>query len=186
MQSFELIVLVGSAAVTAGCQRQSSPDSKQPATGATRAKAIAEVQRLGGRYEIDSSDPDQPIVNVDMDGNKTDDTTVALFSGLTQLKSLGLSRTQITDKALAQLQRLERLEALSLTNCNVTDAGLKSLEALPSLQFLALGGTQITDAGLASLEKMKTLRTLYLKHTGVTQAGIQGLKKAMPQLRIVD
>jgi len=50
---------------------------------------------------------------------------------LTKLRSLGLSRTQVTDAGLEHLTGLTNLEKLWLANTQVSDEGVKKLrEAL--------------------------------------------------------
>jgi Leucine-rich repeat (LRR) protein len=49
------------------------------------------------------------------------------------------------------LKGLTNLETLLLDNTNITDAGLVHLKGLTNLQTLSFIGTKITDAGFAEL-----------------------------------
>jgi len=51
----------------------------------------------------------------------------AQFKGLTQLRVLGLSGTQVTDAGLQHLKGLTQLRKLYLNNTKVTNAGAESL-----------------------------------------------------------
>ena len=68
--------------------------------------------------------------------------------GLTQLQSLDLAGTQVTDAGLEHLKGLTQLQSLDLGQTQVTDAGLEHLKGLTQLQSLNLGDTKVTDAGL--------------------------------------
>ncbi len=73
---------------------------------------------------------------------------------MTNLKSLGLSGTKVTDAGLKELAGLKKLESLGLNGATqVTDAGLKELAGMKKLQFLEVSGTQATDAGVKWLRQ---------------------------------
>ena len=56
------------------------------------------------------------------------------------------------DSAMANLAGLTHLRVLSITNTEVTDAGLASLKGLPRLQTLNLTGTKVTNTGITDLQ----------------------------------
>jgi len=51
------------------------------------------------------------------------------------------------------LKGLTNLQSLDLYDTQVTDAGLVHLAGLTNLGWLYLHGTQVTDAGVAELQK---------------------------------
>jgi hypothetical protein len=170
-----------------GCQGQSSAGRTKAEEEAAkaRAKAIAEVEKFGGRYETDETLPDNPIIRVDLPNKKAGDSSLVVFGSLKELRILNLAETSVTDSGLPWIKGLTKLEVLTLTDDGITDVGLKHLENLTSLQFLALGGTRISDAGIASLEKLHNLRTLYINNTPITEAGAKRLQKTLPTTRVV-
>ena len=72
-----------------------------------------------------------------------------------------------TDKELANLQ-LTELQSLNLSYSKVTDDGLQILERAIQLQSLSLHGTFTTDAGLVHLKGLTKLQSLDLGYTNVT------------------
>ena len=98
------------------------------------------------------------------------------LKGLTNLQNLGIGRTQITDAGLVHLQGLTNLRNLVLEETQVTDAGLRQIEGLTNLQDLTLAGIQITDAGLVHIEGLIKLERLNLDNTKITNAGLVHLK----------
>ena len=58
------------------------------------------------------------------------------LKGLTNLQSLNLHGTKITDAGLAHLKGMTSLESLTLSNTKVTSAGVKHLQtALPKCKI---------------------------------------------------
>ena len=88
-----------------------------------------------------------------------DDSDLQHLSGLTGLKHLGLSSTQIKGPGLVHLSGLKSLEALLLGRTEISDDSLKHVARLKSLKRLDLGSTKVTDAGLVHLRNF--LRNSY-------------------------
>jgi hypothetical protein len=81
--------------------------------------------------------------------SKISDRAWENLTRLTSLESLYLRG--IRDSAMSNLRGLSRLRLLDITNTDITDAGLVNLKGLKGLRTLNLGGTKVTDAGVASL-----------------------------------
>jgi hypothetical protein len=76
-------------------------------------KAIAAIEKFGGRVTFDANKPGKPVISVD------------------------LSNTKVTDAGLVHLQGLTKLQELYLSKTNVTDAGVKKLQAeLPKCRIM--------------------------------------------------
>ena len=52
-----------------------------------------------------------------------------------------------------QLKGLTNLQTLILSGSNITDAGLVHLKGMTELQWLSLRKTEITDAGVSGLKE---------------------------------
>ncbi len=165
----------------------------------TQRTAVAAIQRSDGyvEYEWDITNPARKpskgpawpkwlvdhlgvdyfynVVAVDLDDRATDLDLVRV-GNLTSLRSLQLSRSQVTDAGLEYLQGLTSLKRLTLRVTDVTDAGLAHLQGLTGLEELRLGSTGCSDAGLAHLSALPRLRILGLGNTQVTTAGLARLK----------
>ena len=129
---------------------------------------------------------------------------------LTQLETLRLRRTRVTDAGLRHLRELRRLRFLEIFLApEVTDAGLSHLEATDTLRHLdltntgvadeslriigrhtqltelILTGTEVSDQGLRHLEALTQLNTLHLLNTNVSPEGVAGLQERIPRCRIL-
>ena len=146
-------------------------------TNIDQAKAIAEIEKLGGKVTVDEKSPRKPVICVDLSSSKVTDVWLTTLRGLPQLQSLDLFSTKITDAGLEHLKGLTNLQSLDLRATHVTDAGLRQLKGLPSLQSLNLMCRRtVTDAGMEYLEELTNLRSLDLAATKVTDAGLVHLK----------
>lgn len=140
-------------------------------------RAIAAIQRLGGKSEVDEKAPDRPLVKVDLSFAQLTDADVAHLKGLAGLQELYLCGTEVTDAGLEHLSGLTALEVLDLWRCgNVTDAGLEHLNRMTALRKLSLWNTEITDAGLGHVGRLTSLQQLDLSHTQVTCDGLEHMK----------
>ncbi len=115
------------------------------------------------------------VIEVDF-ARDANDTTLELVRHLTQLRTLSLYETQVTDAGLVNLRGLTHITNLNLRKTKVTDAGLADLSGLTQLETLDLGGTHVTDAGVVYLNSMTRLHCLVVEETQITDAGIAELK----------
>jgi serine/threonine protein kinase/sugar lactone lactonase YvrE len=104
------------------------------------------------------------------------DRDLAALRGLTNLRSLNLDHTEVTDEGMQDVAGLTGLVSLSLTNTQVTDAGLAKLKSLAGMDDLRLDKLPITDAGLAHVTAFSKLRKLSLYQTRITDDGLAYLK----------
>jgi len=126
-----------------------------------QAKAIAEIEKLGGRVTLDEKSPSKPVIGVNL--------TCSL---------------KVTDAGLVHLKGLTTLRSLNLGNTKATDAGLEHLRGLADLHKLILWDTWVTDAGLEHLNGLTNLQSLDLRKTQVTENGVKKLQQALPGCQI--
>lgn len=129
----------------AGCSR--------PQGNPTEAAAMALIQKLGGKFEVDANLPDAPIVKAYLHNTEVSDADLGSLKSLTRLQNLFLGRTKVTDAALEQMQGFTQLRTLSLNGTGVTDAGVVHLGGLSNLKTLNLQETKVTAAGIAELKR---------------------------------
>ena len=149
------------------------------------AKAVAEIRRLGGRfnaYALDPTSSRKSVIRVLLGGAQLTDKWLEHLKLLANLAVLDLSDTQVTDAGLEHLRGLVLLEDLDISGTQVTDAGLEYLKEMAKLRSLGLWQTRITDAGLKQIKGLKALESLYLRRTQVTDIGLEHLKE-LTQLR---
>lgn len=152
-----------------------------------QAAAIAEIQKLDGKVSFDEDAVGKPVFAVDFNETHIGDDDLKAIEGLTELKTLILSHTQVTGAALKHIEGLTQLRSLLLHDTRVTDAGLGHIKDLVHLRDLTLDDTQVTDAGLKQLGRLVELKRLGLDGTGITDDGLKQLKglKALEGLGVL-
>ncbi len=143
-----------------------------------QAKAIAEIEKLGGNVIVDEKS--QAVIGVSLRKTKVTDAELVLLRGLTRLEEIDLGKTGVTDAGLVHLKGLAKLQWLGLQETKITDAGLVHLQGLTKLQWVGLAETKVTDVGLEHLKKLTKLQSLYLGDTKVTKQGVQKFQQALP------
>lgn len=93
-------------------------------------------------------------------------TSVSRLAGLTTLKSLNLSETQVRD--VSALAGLINLQTLDLSHTGVSDVA--ALAGLTNLQTLYLNGTGVRD--VSALAELTNLQTLNLKDAEVSDVSV--------------
>lgn len=96
----------------------------------------ARLTRLGSPYEhfvahrrhVDLTNFHQPYSRI---------------SNLTDITTLVMANSDVTDESLKCLEKLENLVYLDLRNTHITDEGLHILAQLPNLHYLQLGGLKL-------------------------------------------
>jgi hypothetical protein len=162
--------------VASGCTANVNPE---------QAKALAEIEKLGGKVTFDEKSREKSVIGVNMSGTTVTDAGLEHFKGLSQLQELYLTDTKVTGAGLEHLKGLTNLQRLDLMNTKVADAGLEHIKGLTRLGWLNLWGTKVTDAGLNPLAGLTTLQSLNLLFTDVTADGVKRLQQALPNCKIV-
>jgi internalin A len=180
----------------------------------SKGRTIAEVERLGGKVELDEALPAKPIIKIDLHSTqitdadlsflvkaskelkqlryldlrltKIGDAGVANLRHLTSLQTVNLFRTQLSDQGLSYIKNLKRLQTLLIGGTKVTDAGLVNLKSLKELKKLSLFQTQVTDAAIPHLKVLPKLESLLISGTKISDAGARELQKALPRLRFSE
>jgi len=122
------------------------------------------------------------VTSVVLHGEAIDDCWAVPLGALSDLQTLDMSYTSVSDAGVKQLSHLRHLELVSLAHTRITDAGLESLTALPSLRLLQLHSTRITDSGARHLAEIETLEDLALDSTLVSDDAMSHLR-ALSNLR---
>ena len=82
------VISLSLAVVTPGWSAEANPD---------QAKAVAEIEKLGGKVTFDEKLPDKPVKAVDLTGGMISDAGLGYLEGFTQLQSLDLTDNLISD-----------------------------------------------------------------------------------------
>ena len=115
----------------------------------------------------------------------TDSNVESVLSCFSNLRSLNLSFSSITDKSMKAVSSHSKLETLNIRQTEITNEGVELLSASRSLTKVYLNGTKISDDSIAHLSQMKQLKYLKISFTTVTDKSVDILCK-MPNLVTVD
>jgi len=113
-------------------------------------------------------------------GAKPGDYYLRHFAGLTGLKVLHLSNTNITYKGLRHLKQLQSLNYLELSSGRLDDRALPHIAELTSLETLVFG-FRVTDDGLRHLAPLNNLKELFLWVNDIGGPGLRHLAE-LPNL----
>jgi hypothetical protein len=112
------------------------------------------------------------------------DVGLACVAGRTDIISLNLRDTKITDAGLMHLTTLSGLKRLHLERTAISDDGIEHLAGLKNLEYLNLYSTKITDASLGYLKELESLIHLFIWETDISDDGARRLQTALPNLKI--
>ena len=161
-------------AVTFGCKNPSSESNGG-------AESIQEIRAMGGEVVVTLG----KVVRINLSSKPVTDVDLETLGQFTDLQSLSLADTTITDDGLRHLALFKRLRELTLSGCpNISGAGLKHLQALRSLYKLQLSGNrQLDNEAIRALWPMRSLGKLDIYQTGVDDDGYNELVRRLPALK---
>ncbi|MHB0960963.1 MAG: DUF1559 family PulG-like putative transporter [Pirellulaceae bacterium] len=146
-------------------------------------EALKAVTTRSGGEQMCLGDIDE-VGLVNLAHGPVTDATIQQMS-YDSVRSLWLSRSEITDRSLAHLAAASSLSKLHLRSTHITDDGLRHFLLGPPLIFLDLCDTQIGDDGLRHLARTAELQcpgiTIDLRGSRVTVAGVAQFLKSMRQ-----
>ena len=119
-----------------------------------------------------------------LDRTPVTDAGLGALTGLRKLRELHLAQTRVTDAGLRHVRKVPNLQQLNISSTRTTDSGLAELAGLDDLEVLVLSDTKITDAGVKHLKRMSNLRELLVSGTSITSAGVRELHTALPRLQV--
>ncbi|XP_073021117.1 uncharacterized protein [Primulina eburnea] len=82
--------------------------------------------------------------------------------GRTNLKSLQIASSKVTDSGISFLRALKKLALLNMEGCPVTARCLESLTTLGALLFLNLSRCNLIDEGCDKFSELRSLKVLNL------------------------
>jgi len=141
-----------------------------------QAKVIAEIWKLGGKVAIDEKSPGKPVISVTLTGSKVTGRCVEASPWLSQLQSLNLGDTKVTDAGLGHLKGLSHLQSLDLHRMQLTDSGWSISKTYPTFNRWTCTELRSPTLGWGISKKLANLQTLNLGTTHVTDVGLATLK----------
>lgn len=122
------------------------------------------------------------IERLTLDGAKLRPEDYELLGKIPRLRSLSLSRTNVTDTNVSRLPL--GLTSLSLNGTSVTDKSISRLAAMNGLVRLDITDTEITPDGLRLLEPLRSLDELRIADSCITAESVESLR--LMQLQVVE
>lgn len=95
-------------------------------------------------------------------GRKLNDEHCAALASFSEVSSVDVSNSQVTDAGIVHLAKLSTLTSLNIAHTNVTGAGLKSLQSHTKLRSLVCAPQSWSVDFVQSLLAMNSLDELYL------------------------
>lgn len=121
---------------------------------------------------------------VNVSGTQIKGRSLSVLAEIPKLRILDLRRTKLDSGALAGLKSCKSLETLLLSDTNIRDDDLKALTDLKMLKYITLHKTGITDNGLKILSQLKNLKYVSLYDTSTTKAGREELSQTLSGLSV--
>lgn len=106
---------------------------------------------------------------------KLTDAHLRSISGLSELESLSIPSSVITDRGADTLVKFTQLEHLDLASDQITDNTLKKISRLPGITRLEISGSQLTGNGILHLTNLRKLRSLTLKNVALSEEAMTAL-----------
>lgn len=143
-------------------------------------RAVAVIERAGGRVVRDESQPGKPVVSVFLSGKTITDEEVKILAAFKELRRLEINDCpKLTDAGIKELSGLGKLTELRMTEFNkITDVGLSALQQLKDVDFYH--ARFVSEKGLQQLKRLEKLSF------GCCDAlGGPGVEKALPNVKVV-
>ncbi|MCA2964970.1 MAG: hypothetical protein INH40_13785 [Acidobacteriaceae bacterium] len=140
------------------------------------------VKEVGGTATADAQGR---IVALDLSRTWVNDSDLQRVGTFTELRTLDLSHTRVTDLGFVHLKKLRNVTAVNLYYAElVGDGACAVMKLWPKLQTLNMRGTKVTDTGVAHLAGHAGLESIDVGFALFTDNGVE-LLATMPKLRHV-
>ena len=129
---------------------------------------------FGGQFQSSESG----VSGISLSSDRFGDRQCARIVAMSDVESVDLAGTGITDESLTFLAKLPSLRKLRLDRCEITGQGLAVLASAKSLTDLSLAGCRLGQIGDDNLGKLKSLTVLNLMNCemeGDVVTAVQGL-----------
>lgn len=114
------------------------------------------------------------------------DKELSVLSGMTNLESLNVSRTDFSDGSVEFLRGMKNLLHLDARCSLITSKGVgKICKYCPDINTLNLGKNELDDSAIVSLSKLKNLSQLNLNSCGLRGTNLELLAKS-PKLTTLN
>jgi hypothetical protein len=165
---------------------------------------LRSIAQRGGLFSLDTDFIDAPnygppqwlrslvgeryfsnIISINLGATDLTDDNLQQFATLKHLQSLGVWCTHTSDAGLQTVARLKELETLDISQTDITDAGLRQVSQFSNIRVLVVGGERITDQGLEHLKRMSKLNMLCVVGNHFSSDAKKGLEQSLPETMVM-
>jgi Leucine-rich repeat (LRR) protein len=134
------------------------------------------------------------LKRLDVSGTQAADATMTLLSRITSLESLDVASSEVTDDGIQELLPLTNLKHLGLGRSQLGEGACEILGLLDNLQSLDLSGPRerrnrrgnsgerMAQPVVEAVGKLEELRILRVGHSGTDSVALQGWSSSMKKL----
>jgi hypothetical protein len=126
----------------------------------------------------------EEVWSINLDDSRITDRGFAAVLHCTNVKSLFLRGTDITDESLRKLAAFKRLDYLSLDKTKLTGAGLDALAGLP-IKHVAMQECELSEDAFRAFSKLTALEELSLRNAKMKAEWLKHLS-GLPKLKKLD
>jgi hypothetical protein len=161
-------------------------DDKAPGKPATKVIVTDDCERAISITKYAPIQNLKLVKSMELSNAGLGDEFMEYLTGLTQLESLTVVQTSITDVGIERLSHLRNLRKLCLyIDSSITDRGIRYLGRLTNLEKLTIRDCpKVSGAGLMGLRRMTNLRDLDLGWCRIADEGVKALG-TLPRLEIL-
>jgi hypothetical protein len=141
---------------------------------------------LSQQSRFSLSDAIRRVDTIDLVGIDVRDEEVAALLPLREVRVLCIGHSAVTDRSLVSIGRFTQLESLGIQYTGISNVGLCELRPLRHLMVLDLSGTQVSDECIPHLHKIQSLKFIYIGWTRISADGRRKLLADLPHCRIAD
>lgn len=143
-----------------------------------------QLKEMGAKVMVDTARPGKPVVGVDLTTMEIRNE-VSLLKTFTQLETLSLARTNVSDEELVHLRCLTGIRRLWLNSTRIGDAGMVHLRELAALEDLYLTDTRVSKAGILHLKGLTKLHTVTVDSACLSEKEAVKLQTELPVKALV-
>lgn len=147
----------------------------------------ASLTRMGSEEYIKQLAQSDPYMSkLNLTGYGLTPLSLEIISKLTNLQTLEVPETDLSDSGGEAISHLHKLKLLDAARTRVGDAFLQKISNLPALNDVSFSETKITSKGLASLAKMPSLQKLSMRSCEELDKDAADILARMPNLVVLD
>ncbi|GAB4383163.1 MAG: hypothetical protein Kow0022_02290 [Phycisphaerales bacterium] len=150
-------------------------------------QAAAAVQLRGGYASRVAVGVPELLVNYSIVTPPITEQDIAvLLPAADHVVELNVGGVGVTDAVMSAIGQLRGLRSLNISRSQVTIAGLERLRALARLEVLNIYGCSVGEDAVDVIARMPMLKRVYVWQTGMDAPAVQRLRALRPELEVIE